>query len=58
MAPGARAEEIELSLDSKTEAVLRREAFRREIDVDALAAHSVMVYLAELDLLSAPSRPV
>lgn len=54
--PRRKGEEIELSLDSRSEAVLRREAFRRRMDVDALAAHSVMVYLAEIDFISSPSR--
>ena len=50
--------EIELTLDSQTEATLRREAMRHGVDVDAITAHSVMVYLAELDFLSASVRPV
>jgi hypothetical protein len=48
--------EVAFTLDSETEAVLRREAIRYGIDVDAIAAHSVMVYLAELDFLSAASH--
>jgi hypothetical protein len=56
---GAELEEIELALDSQTEATLRREAMRHGTDVNAVAAHSVMVYLAEVDFLSsAPSRRV
>jgi hypothetical protein len=51
-------EEVELTLDRKSEAVLRREAFRRHMDVGNLATHSVMVYLAELDFISAPTRTV
>ena len=50
-------EEIESTLDSQTEAVLRREAMRYGTDVDAIAAHSVMIYLAELDFLSAALAP-
>jgi hypothetical protein len=49
--------ELDLTLDCETEAVLRREAIRYGTDVDAIAAHSVMVYLAELDFLSAASHP-
>jgi hypothetical protein len=48
---------LEVALDFQTEALLRREAMKYDTDVDAIAAHSVMVYLAELDFLSAPSRP-
>jgi hypothetical protein len=50
--------ELDLALDSETEAMLRREAMRYGTDVEAIAAHSVMVYLAELDFLSNRSRPV
>jgi hypothetical protein len=49
--------ELELSLDSDTEAILRRLAMRRGTDVDAITAHSVMIYLAELDFLSTSSGP-
>jgi hypothetical protein len=56
-APG-EGEEVELKLDRRSEAVLRREAFRRQMDVGSLATHSVMVYLAELDFISAPTRTV
>ena len=51
-------EEIEITLDSHTEALLRREAMRHGINVDAVTAHSVMIYLAELDFLSGASRAV
>jgi hypothetical protein len=51
-------EEIELRLDSETEAVLRREAMRYDTDVSAIAIHAVMIYLAELDFLSIRSRPL
>jgi len=50
--------DLELTLDSETEAMLRREAMRYGTDVEAIAAHSVMVYLAELDFLSNRSRSV
>ena len=49
--------ELDIKLDSETEAVMRREAIKYGIEVDAIAAHSVMVYLAELDFLSAASHP-
>lgn len=49
--------DLELTLDSETEAMLRREAMRYGTDVEAIAVHSVMVYLAELDFLSNRSRP-
>jgi hypothetical protein len=48
--------ELELKLDSETEAILRREAMRQNTDVGAIASHSVMVYLAELDFLSTSSH--
>lgn len=51
-------EEIEVTLDSNSSAVLRREAMRQGIDVDTLATHSVMIYLAERDFLSTHSRPI
>lgn len=50
-------EEFEVALDFQTEALLRREAMKYDTDVDAVATHAVMIYLAELDFLSAPSRP-
>lgn len=50
-------DEIELTLDSQTEALLRRESMKLDMSVDAIATHAVLVYLAELDFLSAPSRP-
>ncbi len=51
-------EVLELSVDPEVEALLEREAARQGIDLDALAAHSVLVYLAELDFLRAPTRLV
>ena len=51
-------EAFELSVDAETEALLEHEAAKLGTDVSRLAAHSVMVYLAELDFLAAPSRPV
>jgi hypothetical protein len=37
--------------------LVRREAMKHDMSVDAIATHAVLVYLAELDFLSAPSRP-
>lgn len=55
---GRNGEALELDVDPAVEANLQREASRLGTDLDALAAHSVLVYLAELDFLRAPSRPV
>lgn len=46
---------VELSLDERTWQLLSREARRQGTTVAQLAAHSVLVYLAELDRLSPPS---
>jgi len=56
--PAEELQELELTLDCETEAILRREAMRYGTDVNVIAAHSVMVYLAELDFLSSGSRPL
>jgi hypothetical protein len=40
---------IELKLDEETRAPLEREAKRQGATVDQLAAHAVLVYLADLD---------
>ncbi len=55
--PSRDHDEIELTLDSQTEALLRRESMKLDMSVDAIATHAVLAYLAELDFLSAPSRP-
>ena len=49
----------ELVLDPEIETLLEREA-RQGADVNDLAAHTVLIYLAELDLIAAAptSRPV
>jgi hypothetical protein len=49
---------FELAVDPEMEALLEREAAKLGTDVSRLAAHSVLVYLAELDFLTSPSRPV
>ncbi|MBS1844935.1 MAG: hypothetical protein JST53_11005 [Actinobacteria bacterium] len=43
--------EIELNVGPEVESVLSAEAERRHTTVDRLAAHSVFLYLAELDRL-------
>jgi hypothetical protein len=45
---------VDLPLDERTWQLLRREARRQGTTVSQLAAHSVLVYLAELDRLSPP----
>ena len=52
----ASEEALELSVAPEVEGVLRAEAVRQGIDLDTLAGHSVLVYLAELDFLGAPVR--
>jgi hypothetical protein len=47
---------VDLALDERTWQLLQREARRQGTTVAQLAAHSVLVYLAELDRLSPPSR--
>ncbi len=49
---------LDLAVDSETEELLEHEAAKLGTDLNRLASHSVMVYLAELDFLAAPSRPV
>jgi len=56
--PADSAVSLDLAVDSETEALLEREAARQKTSVSQLAAHTVLVYLAELDFLSAPTRPV
>jgi hypothetical protein len=46
---------VDLSLDERTWQLLQREARRQSTTVAQLAAHSVLVYLAELDRLTPPS---
>jgi hypothetical protein len=49
---------LDLSVDAETEALLEREAARQHTTVSQLAGHTVLVYLAELDFLTSPARPV
>jgi hypothetical protein len=46
---------VDLDLDERTWQLLQREARRQGTTVGKLAAHSVLVYLAELDRLTPPS---
>jgi hypothetical protein len=46
---------VDLSLDERTWQLLRCEARRQNTTVSQLAAHSVLVYLAELDRLTPPN---
>lgn len=43
--------EVELNVGPEVEELLSKEAERRHTTVDRLAAHSVLLYLAELDRL-------
>jgi hypothetical protein len=47
---------FDLTLDRETEALLAREAAQQRIDVSRLAAHAVLLYLAELDFLGVVPR--
>ena len=48
--------EFVLTLDRETEALLAQEARRQETTMARLAAHAVLVYLAELDFLGVVPR--
>lgn len=45
---------VDLAVDDHTWAILKREAARQGATVAQVAAHSVLVYLAELDRLTPP----
>jgi hypothetical protein len=47
----SRTREVEVDLDARIEAILRSEATRLRTSADRLAAHAVMVSLAELESL-------
>lgn len=51
--------ELDLTLDSETEAVLGEEARKLHVSLSRLAVHAVFVYLAELEFLgvSSPGPP-
>ena len=54
-APGATsAVSFDLPVDEHTLAVLTREAAREGASVSEIAAHSVLLYLADLDRLTPP----
>lgn len=52
--PAEPAMAVDLPLDERTWHLLWREASRQGTTVDQLAAHSVLLYLAELDRLTPP----
>jgi hypothetical protein len=47
---------FDLAVDPETEAVLEQEALRQRTTVSQLAAHTVLVYLAELEFLGVAPR--
>jgi hypothetical protein len=47
---------VDLPVDERTWQLLRREARRQGATVGQLAAHSVLIYLAELDRLTPPGN--
>jgi hypothetical protein len=49
----APVEEVELNVGTEVERVLSLEAERQHTTVDRIAAHSVFIYLAELDRVEA-----
>jgi hypothetical protein len=51
---GTSGTSFELPVDERTLAVLEREAARQGASVCEVAAHSVLLYLAELDRLTPP----
>jgi len=55
-APSAAEVKVELTLDRETEALLAQEAERLQITTSRLAAHAVLVYLAELEFLGVAPR--
>jgi hypothetical protein len=48
--------EVELNVGAEVEELLLTEAERQRTTVDRLAAHSVLIYLAELDRLESEGR--
>ncbi len=47
---------FDLSVDPETEAMLEQEALRQRTTLSQLAAHTVLVYLAELEFLGVAPR--
>ena len=56
LAPRDPQFDFDLPVDAETEALLEQEAARQGTSVSQLAAHTVLVYLAELDFLAVPAR--
>jgi hypothetical protein len=54
--PREPAVAFDLTVDPETEAVLEQEALRQRTTIGRLAAHTVMVYLAELEFLGVAPR--
>jgi hypothetical protein len=50
------AVDFDLAVDAETEAMLEREALRQRTTTSQLVAHSVLVYLAELEFLDAAAK--
>ena len=55
-APREPAVAFDLAVDPETEAMLEREALRQRTTLSQLAAHTVLVYLAELEFLGVSPR--
>ncbi|MGC1166569.1 MAG: hypothetical protein WA862_10715 [Solirubrobacterales bacterium] len=55
-APQEPAVAFDLAVDPETEAVLEQEALRQRTTISRLAAHTVLVYLAELEFLGVVPR--
>jgi hypothetical protein len=53
----AAAREVAVDLDAESAALLEREALRQRVDLGRLAAHAVLVYLAELEFLGVGRSP-
>lgn len=47
---------FDLAVDPETEAMLEREALRQRTTMSQLAAHTVLIYLAELEFLGVAPR--
>ena len=54
--PDSPEAKVDLTLDRETEALLGQEAQRLHITTSLLAAHAVLVYLAELEFLGVVPR--
>lgn len=55
-APSETEIAFDLTVDPETEAMLEQEALRQRTTVGQLAAHTVLVYLAELEFLGVAPR--